>query len=103
VQTINSPEAIAEYNKKLILDALRFNGNMSRADISRYLNLSFPAVSSNAKGLLEAGYIEEVGVGDNTMGRKSTMLAFNAERGFIIGVDLGRFRVRMMLADLLGN
>jgi len=65
--------------------------------------MSFPAISSNAKGLLEANYILEVGAGDNIIGRKSTLLAFNAERGFIIGVDLGRFRIRMMLADLLGN
>ena len=100
---IKSPESIAEHNKKLILDALRDNGNMSRADLSRHLNMSFPAISSNAKGLLEANYILEVGIGDNTIGRKSTLLAFNAERGYIIGVDLGRFRIRMMLADLLGN
>jgi len=65
--------------------------------------MSFPAISSNTKGLLEGNYILEVGFGDNTIGRKSTLLAFNAERGYIIGVDLGRFRIRMMLADLLGN
>ena len=100
---IKSPESIAEHNKKLILTALRENGNMSRADLSRHLNMSFPAISSNAKGLLEDNYILEVGTGDNIIGRKSTLLAFNAERGFIIGVDLGRFRIRMMLADLLGN
>ena len=98
-----SHETIAEHNKQLILDALRFNGNMSRADLSRHLNMSFPAISSNAKGLLEANYIVEIGAGDNTLGRKSILLAFNATRGYIIGVDLGRFRIRMMLADLLGN
>ena len=100
---IKSHETIAEHNKQLILDALRFNGSMSRADLSRYLSMSFPAISSNAKGLLDANYITEIGVGDNTLGRKSTLLAFNATRGYIIGVDFGRFRIRMMLADLLGN
>jgi len=100
---IKSPETIAEHNKQLILDALRFGGSMSRADLSRQLNMSFPAISSNVKGLLESNYILEVGIGDNTIGRKSTLYAFNARRGFIIGVDLGRFRIRMMLADLLGN
>ena len=100
---IISPETMAEYNKQRILKALRSGGNMSRADLSRHLSMSFPAISSNAKGLLEENYIIEVGTGDNTIGRKSTLLAFNAERGFIIGVDLGRFKIRMMLADLLGN
>lgn len=100
---IRSIGTIAEHNKKLILDALRSNGSMSRADLSRHLEMSFPAVSSNAKGLLDGNYIMEMGTGDNVLGRKSTLLSFNAERGYIIGVDLGRFRVRMMLADLLGN
>jgi len=103
VQKTRTTETIAEYNKKLILDTLRFNGSMSRADLSRHLNMSFPAISSNVKGLLDAGYIMEIGTGNNAMGRKSTMLAFNAQRGYIVGVDLGRFRIRMMLADLLGN
>jgi len=103
MQKTRSPETIAEYNKHLILDALRFNGNMSRADLSRHLNMSFPAISSNAKGLLDMNYIIEVGIGENAIGRKPSLLAFNAERGYVIGVDLGRFRVRMMLADLLGN
>ena len=103
MQKTSSPETIAEHNKRLILDTLRHNGNMSRADLSRHLNMSFPAVSSNAKGLLEANYIIEVGTGDNAIGRKSTLLSFNAERGYVIGVDWGRSRIRIMLADLLGN
>ena len=100
---VKSHETIAEHNKQLILDALRFNGSMSRADLSRHLGMSFPAISSNVKGLLDAKYITEIGAGDNTLGRKSTLVAFNATRGYIIGVDLGRFRIRLMLADLLGN
>lgn len=100
---VNSLTKVAEYNRHLILDALRYNGNMSRADLSRYLDMSFPAVSSNAKWLLDANYILEIGSGDNLLGRKSTLLAFNAQRGLIVGVDLGRFKIRVMLADLLGN
>jgi len=100
---IRTHEAVAEYNQQLILDSLRFDGNMSRADLSRHLSMSFPAVSSNVKKMLEANYIIEVGSGDNAIGRKPTVLAFNAQRGYIIGVDLGRFRIRIMLADLLGN
>ncbi len=100
---IGTPETIGELNKKLILNHLRKEGNMSRADLSRKLGMSFPAVSSNVKSLLDAGYIREIGEGNNSLGRKSTMLAFNADRGYIVGVDVGRFRLRVMVADLLGN
>ena len=98
-----TPETLGESNRMLILKQLRKHGNMSRADLSRCLGISFPAISSNVKSLIEAGYIMEVGAGDNSIGRKSTLLAFNNERGYVIGVDLGRFKTRVMMADLLGN
>ncbi|MCD8349763.1 MAG: ROK family protein, partial [Planctomycetaceae bacterium] len=63
----------------------------------------FPAVSSNIKTLLGMGYIEETGAGGNSLGRKSTLLSFNARRGFVIGIDIGRWEIRYILTDLLGN
>ena len=103
MQKAGSPEMISELNKHLILDALRYHGTMSRADLSRHLSISFPTVSTNAKGLLDAEYIKEVGFGENSVGRKSALLAFNAERGYVIGVDVGRFKIRMMIANLSGD
>lgn len=100
---IGTPESIGESNKKLILRELRRNGDMSRADLSRSLGMSFPAVSSNVTTLLEKQYLHEVGAGANSFGRKSTMLSYNAQRGFVAGVDIGRTRIRCMLADLGGE
>lgn len=98
-----TPEKIGEHNQKVILELIRKTGPISRADISRNINMSFPSVSANVKILIDNGYAEEVGVGDNTIGRKSTLVAFKANRGYILGVDVGRFQIRMMLADLLGK
>ncbi len=101
--TIGTPESIGEANKKLILNHLRFKGDMSRADLTREIKMSFPSVSSNIRYLLEKGYINEVGAGDNSMGRKAKLLSFNARRGFVIGIAVGASDTRYMLADLLGN
>lgn len=98
-----TPEKLGEVNRMLILNHLRLHGPKSRADLSRELSVSFPTVSSNVKALIASDYIREVGIGDNSLGRKSTLLAFNQERGYVIGVDLGRFKTRIMMADLLGN
>lgn len=103
MQRAATPETIGEANRMLILNYLRKKGKMSRADLSRSLSISFPAISSNVKSLLETNYIREVGAGDNSLGRKSTLLAFNEERGYVIGVDLGRFLTRINMADLSGN
>ncbi|MCD8138462.1 MAG: ROK family transcriptional regulator [Planctomycetaceae bacterium] len=101
--TIGTPESIGEANKKLILNHLRFKGDMSRADLTREIRMSFPSVSSNIRYLLEKGYIKEIGEGDNSMGRKAKLLSFNARRGFVIGIVIGANDTRFMLADLLGN
>lgn len=103
MQKAATPEKVGEANRMLILNYLRRRGKMSRADLSRDLSISFPAVSSNVKYLLETDYIKEVGAGDNSLGRKSTLLAFNEERGYVIGVDLGRFRTRIKMANLAGE
>ena len=76
---------------------------MSRADLSRKLGMSFPAVSSNVKVLLDAGYIREIGEGNNPFGRKSTMLSFNADRGYIVGVDVDVSGCALWLQTSLGE
>ena len=98
-----TPEKLGEVNRMLILNHLRQHGPKSRADLSRELSISFPTVSSNVRALIASDYIKEVGIGDNSLGRKSTLLAFNENRGYVIGVDLGRFKTRIMMADLLGK
>ncbi len=98
-----TPESVGESNRMLILNYLRLYGSMSRADLCRNLEISFPAISSNVKNLLETDYIKEVGQGDNSIGRKSTLLSFNQFRGYVLGIDLGRFWVRITVADLSGE
>lgn len=100
---VSTPEKIGEQNKKLILDYVRKHGSVSRADLKRGLGMSFPSVSANVKDLLDMHYLLEVGEGDNNLGRKSTLLAFNASRGYIVGVDLGRSQIRVIVADLEGE
>ena len=97
-----TPEKIGKINRKLIVDYVRKYGPASRADIQRTLNMSFPTVSANVKRLLETKQLLEAGDGDNAIGRKSTLLMFNALRAYVIGVDFGRSQIRVMLADLEG-
>lgn len=96
-------QLLSSMNKNAILELLRTKGLCSRADISRELELSFPAVSSNVKSLMEANLVYEVGEGTNALGRKSTLLAFNSTRAFLVGVDIGRNHIRTMCADISGE
>jgi len=99
------PELMSKLNKDAILNLLRNEGPLSRADIARKLNMSFPAVSSNVKALMESNLIIEIGEGEgiNGLGRKSTLFAFNAKKGYVIGIDAGRSQIRALCSDLLGE
>ena len=103
VTEVATPERIGQHNKRLILDVIRKYGPLSRADLKRELGMSFPSVSANVKTLLDEGYVEIIGTGDSDVGRKPEMLAFNARRGYIVGADLGRSEMRVLLADLKGD
>jgi glucokinase len=47
--------------------------------------------------------VENLGDGESSGGRPPEMLRFNANRGFVAGVDIGGTRLRMVLADLNGR
>ena len=55
------PEVLSQINRAAIVKLLKQQGNLSRADLTRMLNMSFPSVSSNVKQLLEEEYIIEIG------------------------------------------
>lgn len=94
---------VGENNKNLIVELIRKSGPISRADISRLLNISKPSVSSNVKELIQSEIIMEIGLNSNSIGRKSTLLIFNSAKAYVIGVDIGNFKIRIGLSDLSGN
>lgn len=98
-----SSEIASTINKKAILELLREKGPMSKADITRELHLSFPAVSYNVKKLQEENLIYEMGMADNVLGRKGVLLAFNSRLSYLIGVDIGRNNIRVMCSDIGGK
>lgn len=96
-------EIASEMNKAAILELLRTQGPMSKADMKRILNISFPAVSYNVKKLMEDNLVYECGEANNAIGRKGTLLAFNSRKAYLVGVDLGRCNIRTMCSDIAGN
>lgn len=98
------PEDISMVNKAAIIDLLKENESLSRADITRALGMSFPSVSINIKQLIEDGFVVEVGEGSGKdgLGRKSTLLSFNENRGYVVGVFFNINRMIISCANLLG-
>jgi glucokinase-like ROK family protein len=91
-------------NRQRLLGVVLRQGPISRADLAKRTPLSPPTVSALVDELVnEVGLLKEVGVGASSGGRPPVMLAFNAEFGYLIGVDIGSRKLRVGLTDLQGK
>ncbi len=96
--------SVKDQNLKVILNLIRTEGLISRAEISRQAGLSRSTVSELVGFLLRQGIVEEAGTGDSIGGRRPILLKIRA-RGRLIGAvhldDDGSLYGRT--EDLAGN
>ncbi len=90
-------------NKSIILNKIRTDAPISRAQIAKDTKLTPPTVSSNVKELIEQGIVIESKLGESQGGRKPTMLLINQTAFYVIGVDAGPEKIDCILVDLAGN
>jgi len=91
-------------NRHRLLEVVRRAGPISRADLAKVTRLSPPTVSALVEDLVqEVGLLHEVGIGTSKGGRPPIMLQFNAEFGYLVGVDVGSRTLRVALTDLQGK
>ncbi|ADU51639.1 ROK family protein [Thermaerobacter marianensis DSM 12885] len=95
------PQLLRLHNRTLILSLLR-QRPMSRAELSRQAGLALPTVSRLVDQLIRDGLVAE-GQKQATGGRHATELRLRAEAGFVLGAELGRERIRVILSDLQGD
>ncbi len=99
-------QRMKEINTLAILNVIRdMGGPISKADISRELDLNAATVSSNCKDLEDrGGIVKAVREGISTGGgRKPTLMDLNAEKVVIIAVSLERNGMRIGRMDLNGH
>jgi predicted NBD/HSP70 family sugar kinase len=76
---------------------------ISRAEISRQLDLSRSTVTEIVKELLTTGLIAEVGIGKSSGGRKPIVLEFQDDAKVILGIDIGATHVSVAMTNLRGK
>lgn len=90
-------------NRTIVLNKIRKNAPISRAQIASDTGLTPPTVGNIVKGLLEKGLIRETQLGESQGGRKPTLLMLNSNHLFVIGVDAGPASIRCILTNLEGQ
>lgn len=91
-----------QYNLRIVHEAIRKYGPVSRTEIARRTELSVQTVSNLAKELLDAGLILETERRQSGRGAPSIGLVLNPEGAFSIGLDLNRDHLTGVLVDLAG-
>lgn len=76
---------------------------ISRAEISRRMDLSRSTVTEVVKELLKTGLITEVGSGESSGGRKPIVLEFQDDAKVILGIDIGASHVSVAMTNLRGK
>ncbi|PZN08995.1 MAG: ROK family transcriptional regulator [Bacillota bacterium] len=95
------PQLLRLHNRTLILSLLR-ERPMSRSELARQAGLALPTVSRLVDQLIHDGLVVE-GKKQATGGRHATELRLRAEAGFVLGAELGRDQIRVVLSDLQGQ
>src|SRR5438874_983894 len=86
-----------------VLNIIRSEHEISRADIARTLDCSRSTVVQHVERLLRSGLIREVGVAASTGGRRARILALNGNAGYIAGVDHGATSIDVAITNLAGE
>lgn len=88
-----------EMNTALILECLRRDAPLSRAQLASITGLNKTTVSSLVRELMTACYVRETGLTIGDKGRPSIPLELNPAAGQILGVEIGVDFVSVILTD----
>jgi predicted NBD/HSP70 family sugar kinase len=97
-----SLQQLRELNRLRLLDVLRREGTLDRAELVRQTGLSRATVSALVRDCVARGVIVEdrERTEANRRGRRSTRLRLDPSAGAALGVDFGHRHIRVALADL---
>ncbi len=103
---IDSPGAVRRINRARVLEVIRLEGPLTRPEVVQRTGLSKVTVREVCDGLLVEGLVEERPPDVERRrgpGRPASQLAFRADLGHVLGIDVGADKVLVLLADLGGR
>lgn len=93
---------IRDINRQIILNYVREQGPISRAEIAKITALQRSTVSLIVEELLKAGLIEEI-CGESSGGRPPQLLSLRTSHAVAVGVDISRKTTSVATTDLSGR
>jgi len=96
-------EHTRSFNRRVVLDAVRRHGPISRAEIARLTSLTAQTVSNIALDLQQGGLIRSGGRRRTGRGQPPVEMSINPEGGYTVGLQLDHRRLAGVLVNLAGE
>jgi predicted NBD/HSP70 family sugar kinase len=91
------------YNRRIVLETIRLNAPITRADIARRVGLTIQTVSNITRELEEQGFVIPRREEPRGRGSPATSLALNPEGGFAVGLHVTPRGLEGALINLAGE
>jgi predicted NBD/HSP70 family sugar kinase len=92
-----------QYNERVVLQAIRLNGALPKADLARLTRLSAQTASAIVDGLLQDGLVQKRARLRGRIGQPSVPIALDPDGAFTIGVKVGRHSLDVLAVDFVGQ
>lgn len=86
-----------------VLQIIRMEGPINKAEIAKRANLSIPTVMKITDEILEKKVVHVVGKGESNGGKRPELLSITDSIYYIVGIDIGRSRTSVLIMDLKGT
>ena len=94
---------VRKFNTAVVLDVLRRQAPVSRAELAACTGLNRSTISSIVNGLLNEGLVQETILQSDRVGRPGMLLELNPAGGFAVGVELGVDFISVIVTDFLAH
>jgi N-acetylglucosamine repressor len=90
--------------KLRILNTIRNSGKLTKLEIANLLDINLTTISKFVNELCSSdGIVIESGEELSTGGRKPKSYTINKSVGYIVGIDIGGYNIRVVITDMAGN
>jgi len=94
---------VRKLNNNIIIEVLRKEAPVSRANLSALTGLNRSTVSSIIDELIQGGWVRETSFQTDKIGRPGLLLEINPQGGFVVGVEIGVDFVLCLVTNFLAE
>lgn len=100
MRDVSNLQHMKRLNRLSILNIIREHKSISRQELAKVTGLTSAAISGIVREFFDKGYIEEVGPGESSGGRRPMQLQFNPAAGYVVGAEVTRKVTTVGIVDL---